>query len=207
MLRRRMAAVAGGRLPAAYQEVEWIGCSAGGPYINTGLYPTSEWKITGNFRMEAAPAYTAYIFGVKQGSNKVLEFYGNSNNLAYKNTSSGASVLNCGSTDTSWHSFEAAEKTMKIDSTTYTSSSFGGITSITNPLLLLGTFQASGAITGGNTGREIKEIFIENENGVLVGDFVPCYRKSDNAIGMYDLVTNAFLGNSGSGSFTKGSNV
>lgn len=38
---------------------------------------------------------------------------------------------------------------------------------------------------------------------VLVRDFVPCYRKSDNVIWMYDKVNKVFYTNSGSGSFTK----
>lgn len=37
----------------------------------------------------------------------------------------------------------------------------------------------------------------------LVRDFVPCYRKSDNAIGLYDLANSAFYTNTGSWTFTK----
>lgn len=45
------------------------------------------------------------------------------------------------------------------------------------------------------------------EGNTLVKDFVPCYRKSDNAIGFYDLINQVFLVNNGSGTFTKGPNV
>lgn len=38
-------------------------------------------------------------------------------------------------------------------------------------------------------------------------DLIPCYRKSDGVIGMYDLIAEAFLTNEGSGSFTKGADV
>ena len=41
-------------------------------------------------------------------------------------------------------------------------------------------------------------------NDVLVRNFVPCYRKSDGVIGMYDTVNSVFYTNAGSGSFTKG---
>ena len=47
---------------------------------------------------------------------------------------------------------------------------------------------------------------ISNE-GVLVRDFVPCKRNSDNAVGMYDLVTKKFFGNSGTGAFIAGAEV
>ncbi len=44
-------------------------------------------------------------------------------------------------------------------------------------------------------------------DGVLERDFVPCYRKSDDEIGMYDLVNDIFYTNQGTGTFTKGPEV
>ena len=41
----------------------------------------------------------------------------------------------------------------------------------------------------------------------LLVEFVPCYRKSDNKPGMYDLVTKQFFTNAGTGDFTLGPNV
>ena len=40
------------------------------------------------------------------------------------------------------------------------------------------------------------------QNGILVRDFVPALRKSDNVPGLYDLVNNVFYVNKASGSFT-----
>lgn len=40
--------------------------------------------------------------------------------------------------------------------------------------------------------------------GEIVMNLVPCKRNSDGAIGMYDLVTNSFFANSGTGTFTAG---
>ena len=42
------------------------------------------------------------------------------------------------------------------------------------------------------------------ENGSLVFDLIPVKRLSDNAVGMYDLVSGQFFGNSGTGDFTAG---
>lgn len=39
------------------------------------------------------------------------------------------------------------------------------------------------------------------DNGTLVRDFVPCYRKSDGAVGLYDMVGKKFYANAGSGVF------
>ena len=43
-----------------------------------------------------------------------------------------------------------------------------------------------------------------SENAVLVRSYIPCYRKSDNVIGMYDLINDVFHTNSGSGKFIYG---
>jgi hypothetical protein len=45
------------------------------------------------------------------------------------------------------------------------------------------------------------------ESSVLIRNFIPCYRKSDNVIGLYDLVNNVFYTNQGTGTFLKGADV
>lgn len=45
------------------------------------------------------------------------------------------------------------------------------------------------------------------QQGVLIRDMYPCYRKSDYEIGMYDLVNDKFYTNAGTGIFYKGPNV
>ena len=45
------------------------------------------------------------------------------------------------------------------------------------------------------------------DNGEIVRDYVPCYRKTDNVIGLYDLVNSKFYTNKGTGAFTKGNNI
>ena len=45
------------------------------------------------------------------------------------------------------------------------------------------------------------------ENDILKNIMIPCYRKSDNVIGMYDIENNQFYTNKGSGIFIKGPNI
>ena len=45
------------------------------------------------------------------------------------------------------------------------------------------------------------------KDGVLMRDMIPCYRKSDGEVGMYDIVTGKFYTNTGKGTFTKGADV
>lgn len=42
------------------------------------------------------------------------------------------------------------------------------------------------------------------ENGILLRNFVPCYRNSDNEVGLYDLVNDVFYTNQGTGAFEYG---
>ena len=50
---------------------------------------------------------------------------------------------------------------------------------------------------------------IYNDGGTneLLRDYIPCYRKEDNSIGMYDLANNIFYDASGTGTFGKGNDV
>lgn len=49
--------------------------------------------------------------------------------------------------------------------------------------------------------------FIQERNGEQILNLIPCYRKSDDVIGMYDTVTQTFYINAGTGTFLKGADV
>ena len=46
----------------------------------------------------------------------------------------------------------------------------------------------------------------DKSTGKLERNMIPCYRKSDNVIGLYDTVNGEFYTNKGTGMFDKGSN-
>ncbi len=48
---------------------------------------------------------------------------------------------------------------------------------------------------------------MEDMRGEEIRHFVPCYRKADGIIGLYDIISKGFYTNIGSGSFTKGADV
>lgn len=45
------------------------------------------------------------------------------------------------------------------------------------------------------------------DNNVLIRNLIPCYRRTDNVVGMYDKVNDTFYTNNGSGSFSKGNEI
>ena len=44
-------------------------------------------------------------------------------------------------------------------------------------------------------------------NNIIVRNFIPCYRKSDNEIGLYDTVEGKFYTNQGTGKFIPGPDI
>jgi hypothetical protein len=54
---------------------------------------------------------------------------------------------------------------------------------------------------------KIKTVYIKDSNGDFTHNYIPCYRKSDGEIGVYDTETGTFYTNSGTGTLVKGGNV
>lgn len=57
-------------------------------------------------------------------------------------------------------------------------------------------------------GKGVKMYYVKiYEGNILVRDCIPCYQKSNNEVGMYDLVNGVFYINQGAGNFVKGNDV
>ncbi len=54
---------------------------------------------------------------------------------------------------------------------------------------------------------EYVKAYMSTDESIPLCDLIPCYRKSDNEPGMYDLLGNAFYTNTGSGAFEVGPDV
>lgn len=192
------------RLPNTYQEVKYIGAT-GSQYIDTGFKTTSE-KLKVEFGcsfpngfagmslMGSNSPYSLVPYGT--GGNIISHWVGNSGSILSVTYSNGYNdvvyELNNG----------AISCTINGDTTSATYS--GSIQNSYN-------FYIFGKNGGGNSaergnGYNLYYMKIYN-NDVLVRNLVPCYRISDNAIGLYDLVNNNFYTNAGSGTFNKGAEI
>ena len=192
------------RLPNTYQEIKYIGAT-GSQYIDTGFKTTSEKLkvefgcsfpngIAGQSLMGSNSPYNLVPWG--NGNNTIAHWVGNSGGImsvTYSNSYNDVTYeLNNG----------AISCTINGDTT---SSTYSG--SIQNNY----NFYIFGKNNGGNSsergsGYNLYYMKIYN-NDVLVRNLVPCYRISDNVIGLYDLVNSTFYTNAGSGTFNKGANV
>lgn len=198
----------GGRLPSEYQKIEWIG-GTGTQYLLINSAPLKadyiETKIACEFITNDEylisghawnPNNNRFGIGGKFTRSTVANFhyaYGGmvTINPPYMNTIY----------DNDFHTwiyengvFEIVDKS---DIVNVSSRIYGDDNS-----RKIQIFKGYSAILSGKI-----KYFIQKRNGEEIANLMPCYRKSDNEIGMYDTVTQTFYTNAGTGTFDKGPDV
>ena len=208
-IRRGLMMASKKRLPSAYQEVEWIE-GDGGQYIDSGIECTGELAV--DFKVYYENIDNLAVCGGIDNTNSPFYFRHHfsptsTTKVAYwaqynKNNSPSVNVA-----------VSKGIHTIYIDP-------LNGIYIVDG---IQGTFTPieSGKTTGksygifgriGNTGTIHSKpsrfyYFKFYKNDQMMGSFIPCYRKSDNEIGMYDTVSKTFYTNAGTGTFLKGADV
>jgi uncharacterized repeat protein (TIGR02543 family) len=195
-------------LPSTYQEVDYIE-TTGTQYINTGIAATNSsadllFQLTGfgvtndwtglfgsrgTAGSVGADAYNLWV----DPNGIVPDWIGSRNETTYTNT------LN-----TDIHCLLKQDGSVNINGTALSASVTK--TACAHPLMI-GTF-CNGSSTSfvRCSSAKWKRVIIYT-NGKKVRDMIPCYRKNDSVIGMYDIINDTFYTNNGTGTFLKGSNV
>ena len=163
-------------------------------------------------KLPASTSYYAGIFGAysSETNNTTRLIYNGTNVYGYLNSraGSGAVMDKSGRTINTIYT-ETLER--KNNTTMYTSNAFDGVLERAEPPE--GTANSANiAIFSQNTSGSIASsmklyYFKIYDNGIPIRSFVPCYRKSDNVIGLYDTITNEFYVNKGKGNFIKGNDL
>lgn len=202
-LRRRMMAGKKARLPKEYQEVEYIQ-SSGTQYINTGFKPNNNTRTVMDLELLSS-ADIPFIFGVWSGSIK------NAYSVYWWTSSHAKWGVDYGTQrqvieQTVW----AERLTVDLNKNVFTVKDVSYIlTAATftapNTLTLL-ALNGSSALQGYYAKAKLYGCKIY-DNGTLIRNYVPCYRVSDSAAGLYDLANGAFYANAGTGSFAVGADV
>lgn len=182
-------------LPPGYTRLESIKAT-GTQYINTELKVASTDIILARFKNTSASG-AGGIYGVyKAGESSAL--YANATYYGYdeNNTKVNTNV----SVDTSWHetthNFVTGKLTLDNTETSFSPFTF---TNTNNCPLFARTYNnAIGYYFSGEIAY-----WKVYRNGVLYMSLVPCKDPSDE-VGMYDTVNGRFYDNSGTGSFTAG---
>ena len=195
------------RLPQGYQEVEYIE-SSGTQYIDEEFRPSGEnVRILTDYMYLSSPNGKS-LFGAQttdttvtfpitcyHTSNTVSSFYvGSSQNIIdYTVAIDVRYLLDC-------HANNGAF-TADLNGDKQTATYSGSLAKTLNIFMFTNDGQqGTQTIAARLYARKIWD------NDELVRDYVPCYRKADNVAGLYDLVTDTFLVNVGSGTFAVGNN-
>lgn len=197
------------RLPAEYQAVEYVQ-SSGTQYIKTGYMPNQDTVVIATFAPTVADASNGSVFGARRAYGSVeyrLHLPTPYEDHNYISSFFGDQIY--GYQDGNYYDWEVGGVyTAKFGKSVYIDGvlqhTFDNATFTSQYALYLFAFNTSGTASGGKNRIYSCQIF---DNGTLVRDFIPCYRKSDSVIGMYDIVNDVFYTNSGTGTFTKGADA
>lgn len=189
------------RLPDEYQEVEYIE-STGTQYINTGVIGKSGIRILATMGWRTL---SNTLFGSRKDGNATRFF------VTYYN-----SRIDFGYTgDIVSGIYPQAGQLYEIDFDTRNSTKRFGVDGIyitnianidTKCNIYIFCYNRNGTIMS-QSKSIFKSMTITNTNNEILRDFIPCYRKSDGEIGMYDTVSRTFYTNAGTGTFLKGTDV
>ena len=189
-------------LPNGYIQVDYIE-SSGTQYIDTGV------NADINLDINISLANTSGItFGAIYDNNGSYTRYHTSiNNTRYSFFVLQNGTLSTIEVDTDIkHNFyiKANDRSVIVDNVEYTLPT----TSLTDTELNLWLFARNSNSSRLMTKSSFKLYDCKMYyNNVLVRDFIPCYRNSDNEVGLYDLVNDVFYTNQGTGNFIYGSVV
>lgn len=204
---KRMAHAGGGGLPAEYQQVEYLYLEdryGNNPYIETTVPLTSTYylKVTymlGSVRIAICGSMTTtYPIGAAQATVNGRMIISRNKDAYLPN------IENTLYTVEAYYDSNISDYRAFINGVEASYRSDSGNTN-NNGFSLFRSNWAGSSSTGlvKIYGATIKESI----NGKTTLDLVPCYRILDNKPGMYDLVTNTFYTNVGTGEFTVGPDI
>jgi len=192
------------RLPAGYTAVQFLR-SNGNQYINTNIVPTGDTQVEIEYEINSTVSGSDsvdVVCGSRTGSTSSKRFYpvGLNGNLTTHRGVIGTYVVSFSQTGKSNVLFNDSNHKYYVDGVEKGSFSSTSSFSTNNPIGLFATMDTSGASF--KSAASIYSCKItDTSTDETLGEFYPCKRDSDDALGMYDLVTDTFFQNEGSGSF------
>lgn len=207
------------RLPSAYREVEWIGVD-GTQWIVSNYAPTGAYPSKIECRICAEDAYLR-VFGARNSASSALGTIGfwayntsayNTFAFGYYQSSSTGHSTTFGTPGPDWHTVVLEHTsnsvyTATVDEILQYSCSVQSPRSLQTPLGIFAVNYDGASPYSISSGGKIAALRFWENGGDPVHDYVPCERISDGEIGLYDLATDVFLTNCGTGTFRKGGNV
>lgn len=184
------------RLPSAYQEVEYIQSSWTQYFVVWNTFKTS-YKIVLDFQM--VTIWWDYIPLWVNSPSPYKKYWINAYWWYFKVVSWWNAWSNSKSEDTNRHTLTIDKNTVTVDGTDY---SINYVDYTYSYWVWVFAYKEYDAVRY-HSSNKLYSSQIYDENWDKIYDLVPCYRKSDNVIGMYDLVNNQFYTNQWTGIFAK----
>jgi len=197
-----------GRLPFGYTELSYIQ-SSGTQFINTGVASnSSDYTEISISLKDYSPVSQSALFG-GEGATKTgtgIRYYADGDNASiFKLKGMYKGNLNAsdyGSGNCTLRLYASSGNYFaETNVGTYQLATSGGDVSVN--MYIFGLNRNGSLYNGASI--KVSEFYIKN-GSIYVRNFVPCKNLS-NVVGMYDLVTQSFFTNSGSGSFIAGDPV
>ena len=191
-------------LPNGYTQVDYIQ-SDGNQYIDINYIPTNntKWVLDAQYIDTSASPYIAYNGRYDGTVNPVGQRFDIASERGYFVLNGGLSTPTNYQTDFVRHTFVVDMVSGKgyIDNNEYNLS-----TQTFNSTRSLYLFARHANTTEYKSTMKLFSCKFYESN-VLSVSLIPCYRNSDNEVGLYDIVNNTFYTNDGTGAFTYGSVV
>lgn len=203
-----------GYLPKEYQQIEYIE-STGTQYIDTGINPLSSTRIDINFAYVDTSTYAGWvpIFGARSIIDNVREYYGVFINNSTLKLTTNYSSIDVGDNSTVYIEANKKYNLKNNQGLFYINDILESSISVSNTLSNNTRFPVylfDLNFHGSRMDRETKMKLYSckfYDGDTLIRNYIPCYRKSDNEIGLYDTVNNVFYTNQGTGEFIAGGDV
>lgn len=192
-------------LPVEYQQVAYIE-STGTQYIQTDYIANQSTNSKGTYQIMDVSA-ARMLFGARTKSAS-SDFYGF--NWGGSSPFKLVNAFYIGRTttteaDTKKHTFEKISNVLYLDGTRInTNNEAIEEWDTTYPIAIFGC-NSAGTVGFQSSSRLYDLQFSEGD--VKLYHFIPCYRKSDGEIGLYDIVNDVFYTNDGEGTFLKGADA
>lgn len=196
-----------------YQEVEWVQAADGvGAYLNLGFTFEKAALIEIGVHYDSSQT-SGQVFGAAENSGAlrcmITAPYSNGQATFYGSTGtkyiSKSYAMTSGKNEFEFSLKNGELRVVRKDlGTVATMATQSEYTMTSNLLLFAQNYNGAPRYSGQ---RRVYYFRYYDKDNILICDLMPCYRKSDGVIGMYDKVRNMFISNAGSGDFTIGSMV
>ena len=174
------------RLPAGYTEVEWIQ-SSGTQYIDTGLKPNQETKMSLNMAFLGTAGEN--VAGTRNSSNDTTNRFGI---VTFGSASKIGAMFRGTATqgipvDTATHSYALSKSGLTVDGVSYGGADSGTF-ACTYSIILFGWNNGANGIVTNKSRISSCDIYA---GGALARRFVPC-KNPEGTVGLYDLIGGEF---------------